>query len=72
MTELTITVNENEFQVKGFEHSGSWGTYDTPAEQPHFEVCEIWYQGVDVTGIIDPDIDEEILDKCNEYALESN
>lgn len=41
--------------VKGKYNPGSLATLEDPAESPDFEVDEIWYNGVNITSLVDSD-----------------
>jgi hypothetical protein len=54
MRTATIKISiEIEVDVKGKYHPASNGSYEQPPESSEFEINEVWWQGMDITDMLD-------------------
>jgi hypothetical protein len=63
-----ITIN---VQVKGKYLPGSLSTMEDPGESPDFDIEEVWYNGMNITSLIDRDEEfdwEELISSLSDSA----
>ena len=54
MTTTTIKISiEIEVEVSGNYHPASNGSYEQPPESSEFEIQTVWWQGMDITDMLD-------------------
>jgi len=49
---FTVTINEDDLEIRGYYTPGTEDTRDTPGTDPEFEVEEIYFNGYDITDLL--------------------
>lgn len=71
----TIKISiEIEVDVKGKYHPASNGSYEQPSESSEFEISEVWWQGMDITDMLDKEGYDftEMEEQCREQVEDEN